>query len=324
MNNSQRYFPPFLLLFLSLFLVAGCGSSHKEEEPMTGRLSIGLTDAPVDYAAIVNVHFTGIEIKPESGNSIMFEFDTPMDINLLELQGGGNILIMDNIEVPAGLYNWVRLLVVAERDTLDSYIQTEADNTDSRESLWIPSGGQTGLKLHNNFIIPFGGSANFTIDFDLRKSVTHPKGLDGNYILKPSLRIVDNNEVGEIAGTVDASLLSNIVDDVETCSSSSAVYIFDADMSGDTPADAIIDDIDDIETDGISPISSATVELAQDEVYQYSAAFLSAGYYTVAFTCNAADDNADEDNSDVVTFYGVTTVEVVADTTTIHNFTAGE
>jgi hypothetical protein len=57
--------------------------------------------------------------------------------------------------------------------------------------LTIPSEVKTGLKLNRGFVVPAGGSANFTIDFDLRKSVHLPmSGTD--YLLRPTLRLADN------------------------------------------------------------------------------------------------------------------------------------
>ena len=58
-------------------------------------------------------------------------------------------------------------------------------------------------------LVPVGaGSTNdFTIDFDLRKSVVHPPGQGETYLLKPVLRLVNNLEVGTIDGTVAAALL---------------------------------------------------------------------------------------------------------------------
>lgn len=323
----KQYKYSFIFSILPLVFVTACGGgSVKDPALTTGKLILAITDAPVDGASNVSVRFNGVEVKPASGDSISFDF-AARDIDLLSLQGGGSKIMLDEVPLEAGQYNWIRLKVIAEKNTIDSYLQTEVDNPDSRVSLWIPSGSETGLKLNHSFVVAVGGITDFTIDFNLRKSITNPVGQANNLILKPSLRIVDNNAVGEIFGMVDATMLSNIdsVSTLETCSDRSAVYVFAADMSGTDPTDAIVDDVDDIDgvdvgLDGADPITTALVEMAQDETYQYSVAFLSPGFYTIAFTCNAGDDVADEDNSDVVTFTGTTTVEVVANNTTTHNF----
>jgi hypothetical protein len=53
--------------------------------------------------------------------------------------------------------------------------------------------------------------------------------------------------------------------------------------------------------------------------YVYKAAFLEAGSYTIAFTCDAAID--DPALNDALTFSGTTmTVSVTAKTVTVYNF----
>ena len=318
MNIFTQYKYRLLVTTLSFFILSACvgGSTPEEVSPPMGSLVLAITDAPIDGASNVVVKFTGVEIKPASGESIHFDF-AEKDIDLLALQGGGSEIILSNVTLEAGQYNWIRLKVIAEKNEFDSYLQEEVDgqgNPGDQISLWIPSGSETGLKLNHSFVVAVGNITDFTIDFNLRKSITDPVGQPGNLILKPSLRIVDNNKVGEIAGTVEAAMLSNIVNDTETCSDNSAVYVFEA---VDLATNTIVDDIDGAD----DPIATAPVEMAQDGTYQYSVAFLSEGFYTIAFTCNAGDDVADEDNTDVE-FLGTITVEVVADTTTEHNFIA--
>jgi hypothetical protein len=117
-------------------VLGGCAGS----DGSTGQLSLAVTDAPVDEATSVVVAFTGVELKPAGGPSQTFHFcldanadepivqttacDTPAprQIDLLALQGGGSELILDGVTVPAGRYNWVRLMVEADPASLDSYI----------------------------------------------------------------------------------------------------------------------------------------------------------------------------------------------------------
>jgi hypothetical protein len=180
----------------------------------------------------------------------------------------------------------------------DSYIDLEDG---SRHELEVPSGAQTGLKLNTGFVVPAGGSADFTLDFDLRKSVHEPMNDGGPFLLRPTLRIVDNVEVGSIAGTVDAALVP------EGCAP--AVYAFSG--AGVTP--------DDVDGTDPEPVSSAMPVLnAATSHYDYTIGFLSAGPYTVTFTCDAdADDPA---ASDDLVFTGTQDATVVADETTTVDF----
>jgi hypothetical protein len=87
------------------------------------------------------------------------------------------------------------------------------------------------------------------------------------------------------------------------------VYVYEG--SGVTP-----DDIDaDVNTP--DPVTTATVKL-DNGTYSYKAAFLEAGSYTIAFTCDAAADDLMVD--DTLAFSGTTTVSVTAGMDTPHNF----
>ncbi len=220
-------------------------------------------------------------------------------IDLLKLIGGLADSLLDSFTLPSGHYNWIRLMV--DTNPMDSYIVVAGTPYD----LTIPSGAETGLKVNRGFDVPAGGSADFTIDFDLRKSV-HVTGT-GQYMLRPTLRMVDDTMTGAIAGTVDNTLMTVTCDPVND---HPAVYVYAG--SGVTP-----DDID-----GIAPDPVTTASVKYDSVsasYKYEAAFLEAGSYTVAFTCKAAADDPMADDA-TVTFSGTATVPVMAKTTTVHDF----
>lgn len=293
---------PVLALLVLTLPLAAC--IDDEDDNAYGQMKLAVTDAPVDGATSVVVQFTGVELKPQSGVSTVIEFDQPRDIDLLALQGGGSELLLDGVTLPAGQYNWLRLMVNAEPTLMDSYISF---GDGSMYSLFIPSGAETGLKLINGFTVPAGGVADFTLDFDLRKSVhdpgSEPNNVTGDYVLRPALRIVDNTQVGQISGTVANSLVTTNCDPV--------VYVF-------AGADVTPDDVDPIENE-LDPLTTAPVEQDMTSVeYRYTAAFLPAGDYTVSFTCDAGQD--DPDAEDTLGFSGTQTVAVTGGETTEANF----
>jgi hypothetical protein len=294
-------------------LLAGCGDSGKTGP---GALTLRITDAPVDTAEHVFIQFSGLEIQGASGMRTTLYYcqdpanaaltivskaacstpAAPKQIDLLALTGGQADVLLNGFVLPAGRYSWIRLMV----DTTgihDSYIVVLGG---ADYELTIPSGDETGLKLNRGIIVPAGGSADFTIDFDLRKSV-HITGT-GEYILRPTLRLADNTLVGAIAGTVNPALAS-------AAGCTPAVYVYTG--AGATPVD-----IDGIAPD---PVTTATVTLDSGSgEYRYKAAFLEAGNYTVAYTCQAAADDPAAVNA--LAFTGTATVSVTANTITVHNF----
>jgi hypothetical protein len=306
----MKIFPkhtPKLLLAASISALVACGGSSdgasSNGEGGTGYFSLAVTDAPIDSATHVVVEFSGVSIKPADGQALHFDFDEPKSIDLLALQGSAYESLLTDEEVPAGQYEWIRLHVNAEHDgVLDSYIELETGN---QLELFVPSGSQTGLKLVDGFAIEAEGSANFTIDFDLRKSIVLPPGLAGA-ILKPTLRLVDNSVSGSIAGTVDAELITAQCED--PANETGAVYVF----SG---VDATVSDVSGSEND---PLITALVNHDGSE-YRYEVGFLPEGDYTLSYTCDARLDDPEEE--DELAFVGTANATVEAGAETELNFT---
>jgi len=324
-------------------VVAACGGGSSGGG--SGSLTLGITDTPVDDATSVVVTFHGVDLI--GGDEVVdsFDFDPPRAINLLALQGGNVAALIVDETVPAMEYEQIRLRVDALdvssgcKDaglnssptflTLDPVPsddpQAIIDSGVDRHPLCIPSSSNTGLKLVSGFTVPQGGSADFTIDFDLRKAVTEPSGTQyqspQKYLLRPALRLIDNVYAGHIAGTVDESLLDEAADG---CSdddplTGNAVYVFEG-------SDVVPDDIDGVDGPDAEPITVATVEYdADSDEYRYFAAFLPEGPYTVAFTCQADQDSLpvpedSNDGDDTIAFVAPANVAVIADETTEHNF----
>lgn len=290
----------FTVSALSAALIACGGSSDGDS---TGTLSLGLTDAPVDNLTDVVITVTGVTLKPQGGEAISFSFDEPKVIDLLELQDGNAATLLGDEEVQAGAYNWVRLELSEESG--DLYVM---EDTGGQVDLTIPSGFQTGLKLVSGFTVPAGGSADFTIDFDVRKSVVDPEGLTG-YLLKPALRLIDNAEAGTIAGTVDESTLVSA-----ECASAQdyagLVYVYQG--SDASPAQ--------LGAEEGEPLVTAPVRFdSEQSAYSFTAAFIAAGDYTVSYSCDTDDP---ETTTETVNFHNTQNVTVEADATTEVTFEA--
>lgn len=324
-------------------VVAGCSSGGGSS---TGTLTLGLTDGPVEGAQDVMIAFTGIQLKPSGGPAMdpitmdaqsCDNFDAATgtcQINLLDLVGTKRRVVFSG-KLPAGHYDWVRLMVAAERNVMDSYIDTLGGQ---QCSLWIPSGADTGLKIVSGITVTANGVSDYTLDFDVRKSITNPPGLSDptlacadNYVLSPAIRIVDSTQVGAIAGTVDAQkvLATNpsCVQDNLGQYQNVAAYVFE-----DTPgfmADDIDGDDPNADDGGVDPITTASVKWDDvQQTYAYEVGYLLApATYHVALTCTADADytttnDYDPANPDANTFKFVTerAVDVAVDGTADGSF----
>ncbi|KAA1170696.1 DUF4382 domain-containing protein [Marinobacter salinexigens] len=284
--------------------IAACGGgSDGSVSSSTGQVSFDVTDAPAMEFADVTVSFTGIRLKPEDGDWVEFTFDEPKAWNLLELQGGVSEPLITDEEVPAGQYSELRLMINTEN--LASYV-TLASTPDEKSSLAVPSGEQSGLKLKGGFVVAADTTTDFTIDFDVSKSIVDPQGGSiGDYLLKPSLRLVNNLEVGSITGQVNYALISSTrLDDVAKaeCEYEGAAYIFaGADV---TPTDLNVNNEE-------NPLLVIPVTYDEEtSLYSYTAAFLPEGPYTVAYSCQLDDNEADDE----LEFDGIQTVDVIVGT----------
>lgn len=328
---------------LAAVMLAGCGGSGGggDTSSDTGTASFSVTDAPTDEVSNVYVTFDRVDIKPEEGEIQTFELDEPKQIDLLSLQGENAEPLIEEIELEAGQYNWVRLFVMGGCAGSDCMVRGEEDSESTDSFVVEDNGGEVPLfvpgdqpqaqseakrfvQLASPFTITAGGNADFTIDVELRKALTKPQGQD-HYLLRPALRLVDNSEVGTITGTVDPSLVSNSecegFDNPEV-EQANAVYLYE---NHDASAGDVFvnENSEPIERDGVvNPLTLANVEMQGDGTYQYTIGFVPAGQYTVAFTCDAVLDDPEADDSADIVFNPQKNTEVIEGETTQEDFSA--
>lgn len=311
----MRFIPALARLALLASLVAcGGGGGSPGENPIaggiggSGTISINIADAPIDGAVAAVVQFSGVALKRFGADESVFRFDPPLRIDLLGLEPGESVPLLAATSVPAGPYESMRLLVDASRETLDSHVTLPGG---AQRALYIPSGAEAGLRIARGFSVPPGDrGAQFTLDFDLRRSVGAPASVLEPYPMAPSLRLVDNTTAGAIEGSVGAGTLANA-----SCPfpfnpalNVNLVYVFEG--SNVAP--------DDIDRAGVEPVTTARLELNTFGAWTYRAAFLPAGRYTAAFSCQGASE--DPNRNDNLVFLGTRNVVVNAAQATREDF----
>jgi len=254
--------------------MTGCGGGGSSSG---NTMSLAVSDAPIDSAEKVVVEFTGVELLPNSGDPVMITFGMSKTIDLLN-DGGTASAQLFSQPIPAGSYSQIRLMVVADGDPSHSYIVL-SDGT--MHGLTVPSGSETGLKLVSGFTVPSSGVVDYTIDFDLRKAITCPPGHAPACTLKPVERLVNNTSVGNIQGVVSNTLVPS--------GCTPGVYLYAGTVT--TP-----EDMNNMAAAGDpnQPLASKVPVASSLPPYYYQFTFLAPGNYTVAFTCEAAQDNPDQ------------------------------
>ena len=311
--------------FVALMLTACGGGGGDSSSDGSGVLSLSITDAPVlnEDIAEVWVRFTHVIIHSDGSD------DTPqpvtdgthpwIDVNLKDLTEGKTMLLGE-FDLPAGHYSWIRLdidpdyTVIVERTVVgepDEVDDSEPDTLYPSALLDCSSCDQSHLKLNRSFTIENTGWTNFTIDFDLQKSLTLqlPQseieiGVEGRpenaYKLRPTLRIID----ADLAST----FIWGSVTDTRTTSANPAdptgckVYTYEGDIDTVTPDD-ICEAADEFDTscDSVNnqrPLDIALVEsvvVDTVETFDYRTGSLYPGTYTVAMVCEDDDIEVDED-----------------------------
>lgn len=272
----------------ALLLLACSDNSYIAPPPSDAKtLTVSITDAPLDGVSKVFVRFVGIEVKHEESEAQIIEFETPVEVDLLRLQGDLRSTIMLEEKIPSGDYQYIRLLVSAEQSESESFVILE-DN--SLRSLYIPDDAKIGLKLNQAFRINSNSNTHLTIDFDLRKSLEKDENED-DYKLIPSLRVVSDVEAGHIAGFVENQLLIDsgcVEGDNQT---NAAVYLYNELAEGASPQD--------IQRNEFDPVSSANVEFNSDTgEYFYTLGYLPRDIpYSAQVVCDASEDEPGSANT---------------------------
>lgn len=292
-------------------LLAGCGGgggggSDGPPAPTTAKVSFSVTDAPVDDADAVVITVDKVVLRRDGADDVVVDrFSIPalnlsnvdtFTIDLLDYRNGERLLVVNDLEVPAGSYSQLVLQVV-DNNINASYV--DEVGTGLRKPIKQPSGD---LKL-GGFTVAAGGVYAYTLDFDLRKAMTYNPGNNGNgqdrYILKPrGVRLVDQALAVSLSGRVDSALFNAAT---TTCASKldpkigNAVYLYPG--TGLAPA-SLVDVYDPDITTGVpagavNPFAAANIYQGGDGVWRYNFGYVPAGNYTLAFSCAAAGDYAE-------------------------------
>ncbi|MES0350734.1 MAG: DUF4382 domain-containing protein, partial [Desulfobacteria bacterium] len=194
-------FCTWMVASLFVFTLAACsggGSSSSSTGDGTGTLSLLLTDAPTEDIDAVYVTIDEVQVHVVEGETGYWEVvaDPNETYNLLELVNG--VLVTLGIaELDSGHYTQMRLILGEP-----NYIIVD----DVTYDLKVPSGFQTGIKLVHPFDVIDSQATELILDFDASKSVVI-EGSSGQYLLKPTIKIIDTKDLAVVTGNViDAEL----------------------------------------------------------------------------------------------------------------------
>lgn len=332
------------------WLVVSCGgssggNSSEIAPPVTSPpattplVSFSVSDAPSDAVTSVNITISSITLKSENDDEydesgltfdILDNEGTPstVTIDLMDYQNGDTKLIISNVELPTGSY----------KNLILNTSGCPQNQNGSTEFCWVvDSEGIKTLKTPSNKLklgdldITSDTEQSYNIEFNLRSSMTNTAG-GASYNLKPhGIRVVNNDNTGSLAGTVNANLL-NSADGCEMVFEENTdhgkiVYLYAGEISEQV---IMADEYDpelaqnELPDNLIGPYASESISFdAEKNEYSYQFSHLSAGTYTAAFSCSAVNDDSSE--YDAITIANPSsqfhTIEITANTMSEQNFT---
>lgn len=297
------------MLALVLLGLGGCGGDDGARlEPVfvaddDASVDLYVTDAPVDDAFRVVLNFTGVQFLRASAPPVTFLFDSPRAIDVLALAGGGLEQLLNDASLPAQSYSGIRLLVDSELETPASFVELN----DGRQFPVTTLGD--AVLIDAPFELEGDASADLVVDIDLRRSLLFRESTL-EFTLLDAARLIDAAEAGGIAGTVPQGLVFDAA-----CDNG-----FNNDVGNLVMAFAGADvPIDDMDGAGDAVTSAPVVLDPATGDYRFELPLLSAGHYTLAFTCQGLNDEPLSD--DPLEFFDPGTgAEVVAGETTAFDF----
>jgi hypothetical protein len=138
----------------------------------------------------------------DSASAFITIFEEEKTFDLLDLQDGQTALLA-LAEIPEGTYKQMRLIVT------EGYVRLTEN--EGEWTLRVPSGAQSGIKLHFTFEVNGDEETTLLLDIDLSRAFTPVPGADINdpsqiteFKFQPSLamRLIDLLDAGSISGTV--------------------------------------------------------------------------------------------------------------------------
>jgi len=223
-------------LFILMFAACGGGGSGSSG---TGTLSLSLSDATTDQYNAVYVTIEEVQVHKDEGRNWQVVASPNKTFNLLELVNG----VREELgvtELETGHYTQMRLIIGETRDNginllseshpYGSYI---IDRSDTYHELKIPSGLQTGVKIVHGFDINENQTTELILDFDASRSIVRA-GNSGQWLLKPTVKVLDTGACSIISGTVTTAIDTDEL--LEGVLVSAQIYNSDA----DDPKDEVV------------------------------------------------------------------------------------
>jgi hypothetical protein len=182
-----------LIALLFVFMNSCTKDSNSTNQQGTTDMAVSLTDAPGNYDE-VNIDLQGVEVITESEGTRTLDAKTGI-YDLLKYANGDDTVIATG-RMKTGMISQIRLILGDNNTVVVDGVS---------HHLITPSAEQSGLKLQLHDELVAGVKYALTLDFDANQSIVQQG--NGDYLLKPVIRIIDEAISGSIHGLVTPDTL---------------------------------------------------------------------------------------------------------------------
>jgi hypothetical protein len=274
-----------------------CSSSSDDDDNTPATLTLGLSDASVEELSQVVIEIDSITLTRSAADDVVIDTFTidklnltdvsSFQVDLLDYRGRNQLVVIDALELDVGSYNEV-VVKLLDGDINFSFVQ---ENDGSIKVLNAPTGG---ISLPG--VVLASGQQAFTIEFGLAQALQYQGTSDTYLLASEGVRIEDNATAAGLTGRVDSTLFDQVTPcDAKTDpESGNRIYLYSGTgLSPSELADVHTTASDNnIPDDALAPFAVATlVENVLTAGWDYAFGFLPVGSYTLAMSCDAADDD---------------------------------
>ncbi len=290
-----------LTTLAAAILLSACGGSsnndsNNSETPVTApetTVSVGISDAPVNNLAEVNLVIEQLTFRSANNEDVVFdtldEQGNPIKVNLLDYTGDAIYQLIDEQQINPGDYEWIRADIVnGEAGSNFDLTSSVRFNDGSQAPLAVTRKANDGVgEIQLNDFSLNEGANELVLEFDLNKALLK-RGNSNTVYLKPTaVRLENVISTFDVSGTVTTELQEACIADnsdlaPEQGEFKHVVYLYNASVA--EPGD--------ISEQSNSPLATAMV----DSDNNYELAFIATGEYKLAYSCLGHIDDAESED----------------------------
>lgn len=289
-----------LALSVALPVLGGCSCGfdcHSDSDRKIAVLDLGFSDESLEQLKQVVIEVDSITLRRGGSEDVVVDTFTidelglveadSFQVDLLQYRGLNRLPVIEGLELDAANYSELRVAIL-DGDINRSYVQ---QSDDSLRAVDV-AGGVLTLPAPS---LP-AGPAEYTVVFGLAQALQYRQGEDVYRLTTEGVRVVDDATAASLSGRVDDGLFDGVApcDGKADPTSGNRVYLYPADtLATDPLADVFTADSANAIPDG-ARAPYAVAAMAPDALtgrWQYAFGFVAPGSYTLAFSCDAAEDD---------------------------------